>query len=86
MKEGKDFRTEIYFVRGKMKKRMIPLNDGLPVDEFIRRNADDVYLMQEGHWDILHEREMQRAIQSPVHNAGTRPSCHQPFCPRVARL
>jgi hypothetical protein len=59
-KKSKNFRTEIYFVRGKMKKRRIPLIDGMEVDEFIRRNADDVYLVQEGHFDILHEREQAR--------------------------
>jgi hypothetical protein len=59
-KKSKDFRTEIYFVGGKMKKRRIPLIDGMEVEEFIRRNADDVYLMQEGHFDILHEREQKR--------------------------
>lgn len=63
MKKEKSFRTEVYFVGGKMKKRKVPLINGLPVDEFIGRNADDVYLMQEGHWDVLHGREMQRAIQ-----------------------
>lgn len=59
-KKSKHFRTEIYFVRGKMKKRKIPLIHGLEVEEFIRRNADDAFLMQEGHYDILHERELKR--------------------------
>ena len=59
-KKSKNFRTEIYFVRGKMKKRKIPLIDGMEVEEFIRRNADDVYLVQEGYFDILHEREQAR--------------------------
>jgi len=60
-KKSDNFRTEIYFVRGKMKKRRIPLIDGLEVEEFIRRNADDAFLVQEGHFDILHERELARA-------------------------
>ena len=60
MSKQKNYRTEIYFVRGKMKKRKIPLIDGMEVNEFIRRNADDAFLLQEGHYDILHEREMAR--------------------------
>lgn len=59
-KKSKNYRTEIYFVRGKMKKRKIPLIDGLEVEEFIRRNADDVFLLQEGDYDILHERQMKK--------------------------
>ena len=30
----KTYRTEIYFINGKMKKRRIPLIDGIEVDEF----------------------------------------------------
>jgi hypothetical protein len=59
-KKSKGYRTEIYFVRGKMKKRKIPLIDGLEVEEFIRRNADDVFLLQNGYYEILHERESKR--------------------------
>ena len=56
MSKKKNYRIETYFVRGKMKKRKIPLIDGLEVEEFVRRNADDIYLMQEGYYDLLHER------------------------------
>lgn len=59
-KKSENFRPEIYFVHGKMKKRRIPLIDGLEVEEFIRRNADDAFLVQEGHFDILDERELAR--------------------------
>jgi hypothetical protein len=68
-KKSKDHRIEIYFVRGKMKKRKIPLIDGMEVDEFIRRNADDQFLIQEGHFEILHEREQARNRQNPVKRA-----------------
>jgi hypothetical protein len=30
------------------------------MDEFLRRNADDIYLLQEGHYEILHERQLER--------------------------
>ena len=29
-------------------------------EEFIRANADDIWLMQHGEYEILHEREMER--------------------------
>ncbi len=29
-------------------------------DAYIRANADDVWLLEEGHHDIIHEREMER--------------------------
>jgi len=43
-----------------MKKRKIPLIEGLSVEEFVRRNADDAFLIEEGYFDILHERETER--------------------------
>jgi hypothetical protein len=66
-----DFRTVTYFVRGKMKQRKILLIDGMEVDDFIRQNADDVWLMQNGYYEILNERAMQREEPSdaPQHNA-----------------
>jgi hypothetical protein len=60
-RNSKDFRFETYFVRGKMKRRRIRLIDGLDADEWIRRNADDVFLVQEGYYEVLHERENERA-------------------------
>ena len=59
-KKSKHYRTEVFFVRGKMKKRKIPLIDGLEPEEFIRRNADDIFLLQEGYFEILYEREQER--------------------------
>jgi hypothetical protein len=59
-KKNADFKTVTYFVRGKMKQRRIPLINGLEVEDFIRQNADDVWLMQHGYFEILHERAMHR--------------------------
>ena len=43
------------FINGKMKRiRRPPTIDGIPVDEFIRRNADPIFLHQEGLWELLH--------------------------------
>jgi len=57
-----EFRWEVYFLRGKEKRRKIRMLDGkdFDYDEYIRANADDVWLVQEGHYEILHEREMER--------------------------
>lgn len=42
------------FVRGKQKRvRRPPTIDGMEVDEFIRRNADPIWLHQEGLWEYL---------------------------------
>jgi hypothetical protein len=42
------------FVRGKQKRvRRPPMIDGMGVDEFIRRNADPIWLHQEGLWEYL---------------------------------
>ncbi len=44
----------IVFVNGKQKRVPRPLLiDGLPVDEFIARNADPVWLHQQGMWEYL---------------------------------
>lgn len=45
---------ETIFVRGKQKRvRRPPSIDGMSVDEFIRANADPIFLHQEGLWDYL---------------------------------
>ena len=59
-KKSKNYRTETFFVRGKMKKRKIPLIEGMEVDGFMRNNADDIFLLQTGEFGILHEREQAR--------------------------
>jgi hypothetical protein len=42
------------FVRGKQKRvRRPPMIDGMGVDEFIRRNADPIWLHREGLWEYL---------------------------------
>jgi uncharacterized protein YnzC (UPF0291/DUF896 family) len=44
------------FVGGKMKRvRRPPTIDGMDVDEFIRRNADPVWLHQEELWEYMDE-------------------------------
>lgn len=46
---------ETIFVGGKQKrvKRREPLVEGIPVDEFIRRNADPIWLHQNELWEYM---------------------------------
>ncbi len=42
------------FINGKQKRvKRPPTIDGMDVDEFIRRNADPVWLHQEGLWEYI---------------------------------
>jgi hypothetical protein len=46
----------IIFVRGKQKrvKRYLPLLiDGMPVDEFVAKNADPLFYHQNEEWELL---------------------------------
>ncbi|TLD68207.1 hypothetical protein FEM03_23915 [Phragmitibacter flavus] len=54
------FRGETHFVGGKQNRRKVRTVDGMEPDEFLRRNACDVWLHQEGHHDVLHQKEMER--------------------------
>jgi len=52
--------TMIIFINGKQKRvPRPPTIDGMGVEEFIRQNADPIWLHQNERWDILHEREME---------------------------
>ena len=53
-----DFMT--VFRNGKqVRVRRPPTIDGMDVEEFIRRNADPIWLHQHGYHEILYEREME---------------------------
>jgi hypothetical protein len=42
------------FINGKQKRvPREPTIEGLPVDEFIRRNADPIWLHQNGYWELI---------------------------------
>lgn len=46
--------TMIIFINGKQKRvKRPPTIDGMDVDEFIRRNADPVWLVQNEMWEYL---------------------------------
>jgi len=45
------------FLNGKMKRvRRPPTIDGMDVDEFIRRNADPIWLVQNEMWEYLDDQ------------------------------
>ena len=47
---------ETVFIGGKMKRiRRPPMIDGMTVDDFIRANADPIFLHQEGMWEYLQD-------------------------------
>ena len=56
-KRREEFMT--VFVNGKMKRvKRPPTVEGMPLDEFIARNADPVFLHQNGMWEyIQHDDE-----------------------------
>ena len=67
----KDFMT--VFMNGKqVRVRRPPTIDGMDSEEFIRQNADPIWLHQHGYHEILHEREMEE--QKPVDQASTPPT------------
>jgi 16S rRNA U516 pseudouridylate synthase RsuA-like enzyme len=48
--------TMIIFINGKEKRvKRPPAIQGLPVDEFIRRNADSIWLHEEEMWEYMSE-------------------------------
>jgi hypothetical protein len=54
------------FINGKQKRvRRPPTIDGLPVDEFIARNADPIWLFQNGMYEELHQWEQERENPQP---------------------
>ncbi|MFO7765595.1 MAG: hypothetical protein R6V33_04120 [Pelovirga sp.] len=54
------------FIGGKQKRiKQPPTVAGMDIDEFIRRNADPIWLHQNQMWEVLHEREMAEGIEAP---------------------
>lgn len=55
----REFKT--IFVNGKQKRvKREPTVDGIPVDEFIRHNADPIWLLQNEMYEELYEWEQER--------------------------
>jgi hypothetical protein len=52
-KQRKRSEYQIVFINGKQKRiRRPPTIDGLSIDEFIRRNADPIWLHQNEMWEL----------------------------------
>ena len=62
------------FMNGRqVRVRRPPTVDGIPVEEFIRQNADPIWLHQHGYWEILEERAMaEQEGGSESHTPGNR--------------
>jgi 16S rRNA U516 pseudouridylate synthase RsuA-like enzyme len=57
-KRKRKLEFETIFVNGKMKRVRRALTiEGLPVDEFIRRNADSLWLHQNEMWEYIEPEE-----------------------------
>ena len=57
------------FINGKQKRVKKPETiDGLSVDEYIYRNADPIWLHQNGYYDILHQRWLDEYGESDDNN------------------
>lgn len=49
---------ETVFIGGKQKRvKRAPTVEGLPVDEFIQRNADPIWLHQNEMWELMDQEE-----------------------------
>jgi len=50
-----------------------PTVDGMDVDEFIRDNADPIWLYQNEIWEVLCERKMAEGIEAPEMSEESKP-------------
>jgi hypothetical protein len=62
------------FIGGKQKRvKRPPTVEGMDVDEFIRRNADPIWLLQNEMWEELYELEMTEGIEAPETSEESKP-------------
>jgi len=62
------------FMHGKQKRVKRPvLIDGMDEDEFIRNNADPIWLLQNEMYEELHQYEMEEngKVEPPIHRKET---------------
>ncbi len=65
-KRNREFMT--IFINGKQKRvRRPPTIDRVPVDEFIRQNADPIWLLQNEEWELLEEWNVSQQ-NSPINS------------------
>jgi len=54
------------FINGKQKRvKRPPTVEGIPVDKFIRRNADPIWLHQQGMYEELYQLELEQQESQP---------------------
>jgi putative NIF3 family GTP cyclohydrolase 1 type 2 len=56
-KKGREFIKETYFVGGKMKFHRIYVIDGIPADEFYRKNATDLDFYLNGDYELIDSKK-----------------------------
>jgi hypothetical protein len=50
-----EYQFEFFFVNRKQKRLKVRLVDGIPVSEFVKRNADDIFLLQSGQYERMRQ-------------------------------
>ena len=55
-KKGRKYQKEMYFTGGKMKFRRVYVIDGIPADEFYRKNATAIEMLLDGDFHLLDEK------------------------------
>ena len=74
----KDFMT--VFMNGKqVRVRREPSIDGMDVEDFIRENADPIWLHQNGYHELLHEREVEDKKEDAGEDSADEPPDNLPF-------
>jgi 16S rRNA U516 pseudouridylate synthase RsuA-like enzyme len=64
-KRKRRLKFETIFLNGKMKRvRREPTVEGMPVAEFIRRNADPIWLHQNEMWEYMEENQRDPSLGS----------------------
>jgi hypothetical protein len=76
-KTKKKRRREMYefiFIGGKLKRvRRAPTVEGMPVDEFLRRNADPMWLHQNEMWELMDQEQETEGSRGPHDDNNTQP-------------
>ncbi len=55
-KKERKAKYQIVFMNGQQVRMLRPPKiDGMPVDEFLARNADPMWLHENGMWDMIHD-------------------------------
>jgi putative NIF3 family GTP cyclohydrolase 1 type 2 len=64
-KNGKEFIKETYFIGGKQKSRRIYVIDGIPADEFYKRNATDFDFYLNGDYELINSENDSNKHSDP---------------------